>query len=166
VLRDAVLSLADEVPAGRALVNSGRLSVPTWLAGSPLNTPDAEPFEGWMVPGAPMDDAPLRGPRGDAWLLDAVCGAGNGFVLLHFGRAETATRRDGAGLGLALVELIDAAEPAPDALHDAQGLAARRYDARPGTCYLIRPDQHVAARWRHFDAAAVRAALARATGHT
>jgi 3-(3-hydroxy-phenyl)propionate hydroxylase len=29
VLRDAVLSLAGEVPAGRALVNSGRLSVPS-----------------------------------------------------------------------------------------------------------------------------------------
>jgi 3-(3-hydroxy-phenyl)propionate hydroxylase len=64
VLRDAVLSLADEVPAGRALVNSGRLSVPTWLIDSPLNTPDCDHFEGWMVPGAPMDDAPVRGPHG------------------------------------------------------------------------------------------------------
>ena len=60
VLRDAVLSLANEVPAGRALVNSGRLSVPTVLIDSPLNTPDTEAFEGWMVPGAPLDDAPVR----------------------------------------------------------------------------------------------------------
>ncbi len=74
-------------------------------------------------------------------------------------------RRVAATVGVALVELLDAAEPAPAALHDMQGLAARRYDAQPGTCYLIRPDQHVAARWRRFDAAAVRAALARATGH-
>jgi 3-(3-hydroxy-phenyl)propionate hydroxylase len=166
VLRDAVLSLADEVPAGRALVNSGRLSVPTWLHDSPLNTPDSEPFDGWMMPGAPMDDAPLRGPQGDAWLLDAVSRAGTGFVLLHFGRADDATRRAVADLKLSLVVLMDAAEPAPDALHDAQGLATRRYDARPGTCYLIRPDQHVAARWRRFDDSAVRAALARATGQT
>jgi 3-(3-hydroxy-phenyl)propionate hydroxylase len=163
VLRDAVLSLADEVPAVRALVNSGRLSVPTWLADSPLNTPDADSFDGWMTPGAPMDDAPLRGPRGDHWLLDAVSGARNAFTLLHFGRADDATRRTVAEAGLALVELLGAAEPAPDALHDAQALAARRYDARPGTCYLIRPDQHVAARWRRFDAAALRSALARAT---
>jgi 3-(3-hydroxy-phenyl)propionate hydroxylase len=165
VLRDAVLSLADEVPAGRALVNSGRLSVPTWLADSPLSTPDVDHFDGWMTPGAPMDDAPVRGPHGAGWLLDAVSGAGSGFALLHFGRADEDAHTAMAGLGLPLVELFDAAEPIPDALHDAQGWAARRYDARPGTCYLIRPDQHVAARWRRFDAAAVRAALARATGH-
>ncbi len=165
VLRDAVLSLADEVPAGRALVNSGRLSVPTWLTGSPLSTPDVDHFDGWMTPGAPMDDAPVRGPHGAGWLLDAVSSAGSGFVLLHFGRADEDAHTAMAGLGLPLVELFDAAEPTPDALHDVQGLAARRYDARPGTCYLIRPDQHVAARWRRFDAAAVRAALARATGH-
>jgi 3-(3-hydroxy-phenyl)propionate hydroxylase len=44
---------------------------------------------------------------------------------------------------------------------DTQGLLAQRYDGRPGTCYLIRPDQHIAARWRRFDAGAVRAALRR-----
>ena len=32
-----------------------------------------------------------------------------------------------------------------------------------GTVYLVRPDQTVAGRWRRFDAAAVRDALARAT---
>jgi 3-(3-hydroxy-phenyl)propionate hydroxylase len=163
VLRDAVLSLADEVPAVRALVNSGRLSVPTWLHDSPLNTPDVDAWDGWMMPGAPMDDAPLRGPNGGHWLLGEVSRAGHAFTLLHFGRADDAAHRAVAAAGLALVELLDAAEPAPDALHDTQGLAARRYDARPGTCYLIRPDQHVAARWRRFDAAALRSALARAT---
>ena len=48
-------------------------------------------------------------------------------------------------------------------LADAQGLMARRYDAQPGTAYLVRPDQHVAARWRAFDSSKVRAAVARAT---
>ena len=51
-------------------------------------------------------------------------------------------------------------------LQDPGGLFAQRYDARPGTTYLVRPDQHVAARWRRADLAAVRAALARATGQT
>ena len=48
-------------------------------------------------------------------------------------------------------------------VEDSEGLLAQRYDAAPGTVYLIRPDQHVAARWRGFDVAKIRAALRRAT---
>jgi len=170
VLRDAVLSLADEVPAGRALVNSGRLSVPTVLADSALNTPDSEAFDGWMVPGAPLDDAPVRGADGrEGWLLPHT---GNGFVLLRFGRPdaiESAAIEALAREPIAVHPLWVLAPGEPAAagqawVCDRDGLAARRCDARPGTCYLIRPDQHVAARWRRFDAAAVRAARGRATG--
>jgi 3-(3-hydroxy-phenyl)propionate hydroxylase len=170
VLRDAVLSLADDVPAGRALVNSGRLSVPTVLADSPLNTPDTESFEGWMVPGAPLDDAPVREAGGrEGWLLPHT---GNGFVLLRFGlpNAIEMAAIDALSSGCIALHPLLALPPAERApaghawVEDSSGLAARRCDARPGTCYLIRPDQHVAARWRRFDAAAVRAALGRATG--
>ena len=48
-------------------------------------------------------------------------------------------------------------------LRDCEGLLRQRYDGRPGTCYLLRPDQHVCARWRRFDADDVRAAIRRAT---
>jgi 3-(3-hydroxy-phenyl)propionate hydroxylase len=51
------------------------------------------------------------------------------------------------------------------AVVDREGLAAKRYDARPGTVYLLRPDQHVCARWRHFDLTAVRTAIALATAN-
>ena len=47
-------------------------------------------------------------------------------------------------------------------LWDREGLAAARYDAQPGSAVLLRPDQHVVARWRDFDAAAVVAARRRA----
>ena len=50
-------------------------------------------------------------------------------------------------------------------LIDAQGAVAQRYDLQEGTTYLVRPDQHVAARWRALDVAKVRAAVARATGN-
>ena len=45
-----------------------------------------------------------------------------------------------------------------------QGLLAQRYDGRPGTVYLVRPDQHVAARWREFDEDQIQAALRRCLG--
>jgi 3-(3-hydroxy-phenyl)propionate hydroxylase len=48
---------------------------------------------------------------------------------------------------------------------DTARRAQARLDARPGTAYLLRPDQHVAARWRALNLQQVRSALARATGH-
>jgi 3-(3-hydroxy-phenyl)propionate hydroxylase len=107
-----------------------------------------------MVPGAPADDAPLPSGR---WLLDLLPDA---FTLLLFvdryGDPQT----------------LDAMQPAIQALVGGHtgvctlavpcdGVAAQRYDARPGTAYLLRPDQHVAARWRSLDVAAVHAAVAR-----
>lgn len=167
--RNAVLQLARHHPFARKLVNSGRLSVPAFLVNSMLNTPDTDAFEGRMVPGAPMDDAPVRAGGHDAWLLDQL---GGRFVLMVFAPPQA---------GASLRELADAlaAGPIPvetvvvsaqaagieglPVLHDADGLVTRRYDGRPGTAYLVRPDQHVAARWRQPELAAVRAALARAT---
>jgi len=49
-------------------------------------------------------------------------------------------------------------------LVDTQGWMAKRYDAQPGTTYLLRPDQHVLARWRSLDGAYLQAAMARALG--
>ncbi|MDM4767330.1 FAD-dependent oxidoreductase [Pelomonas sp. SE-A7] len=145
-LRNAVLELARTEPFARPLVNSGRLSTPTPYVDSALNTPDAEAFEGRMKPGTACADAPLKTADGRAaWLLDHL---GQGFTLLSFGPAP-------AVQGLHLLEI-------GRELIDEQVLLAQRYDARPGTVYLIRPDQHVAARWRSFDAAAVQAALDRA----
>ncbi|MEK9721542.1 MAG: FAD-dependent oxidoreductase, partial [Quisquiliibacterium sp.] len=49
-------------------------------------------------------------------------------------------------------------------LIDADGLVARRYDAREMTAYLVRPDQYVSARFRKFHLNSVRGALDRASG--
>jgi len=173
LFRNAALELARSQPFARKLVNSGRLSVPAFLVNSALNTPDADPFKGNMVPGAPLDDAPVRAAGHDAWLLDQL---GNRFQLLVF--ADSVEQVDPA-LRAQVAALADAPIPVDTVLittragidsagltvlQDREGLVAQRFDARPGACYLIRPDQHVAARWRQFDVAAVRSALARATG--
>jgi 3-(3-hydroxy-phenyl)propionate hydroxylase len=170
--RNAVLTLARDHAFARALVNSGRLSVPTHYVDSPLNTPDTEAFAGSMAPGAPLADAPVQQQGRPGWLLQHT---GQRFVLLLFvadaqaldaGSHETIARlADGP---LPVQTLLVAARPAdPPAgaslVVDVKGVAARRLDATPGTAYLLRPDQHVAARWRRLDLGAVLAALARAT---
>ncbi|MBP8860614.1 MAG: FAD-dependent oxidoreductase, partial [Ottowia sp.] len=81
VFRNAVLQLAAKYPFARALVNSGRLSVPSWLATSSLNTPDGDAFEGQMIPGAPLADAPVEVAGQPGWLLHQL---GNRFQLLHY----------------------------------------------------------------------------------
>ncbi|MEK8051390.1 FAD-dependent oxidoreductase [Ideonella sp. DXS22W] len=170
--RNAVLTLAGEHAFARALVNSGRLSVPAHLLDSALNTPDAAPFEGLMRPGAPMADAPVQRQGRPGWLLRE---AGNRFQLMLFvptAESLSAAQREAIArladapipVHTLLVAERDGVAPAGATLVvDATGTARHRYDARPGTAYLLRPDQHVAARWRQLDAAAVRAAVARAT---
>jgi 3-(3-hydroxy-phenyl)propionate hydroxylase len=173
--RDAVLALARDHGFARQLVNSGRLSVPATLAASPLNTPDQDAFTGPMVPGAPCADAPVRVDDRHAWLLDQI---GGEFTLLLFGRggemppATVEALRDLAGTApvpvrVVVVEPRGAHPRAPQGVRviGEDGMVSQRFDARPGTAYLLRPDQHVCARWRSFDASRVRAALARATGN-
>ncbi|MBW8269570.1 FAD-dependent oxidoreductase [Caldovatus aquaticus] len=171
--RDAVLRLARDCPFARRLVNSGRLSVPATLRDSPLNTPDEEPFAGAMVPGAPATDAPVRAGGRPSWFLRHV---GDTFSLVHFLGAAEAPPAALRGLAAeaavplrALAVALPGADPPapgdPAVIEDAEGLLAARFDACPGTTYLLRPDQHVCARWRRLDPPRVRAALARATGH-
>ena len=172
--RNAVLELAAQHPFARALVNSGRLSVPSWLASSSLNTPDTDAFQGQMIPGAPMADAPVRTAGGDGWLLHQV---GNRFQALHYvddaAALDTDTTRALSQLashGIDVEPIVVARRGQAPAgirtLIDGKGCMAQRYDLQPGTTYLLRPDQHVAARWRTLNAASVKAALARATGNT
>ena len=165
LFRNAALELARTQPFARRLVNSGRLSVPSFLVHSALNTPDVDSFAGNMVPGAPLDDAPVRAAGQDAWLLDQL---GNRFALMVFVDGEQgldpAQRTSLQTLAHAAipVQLITVGRGGD--VDDPQGLVARRYDAQPGTAYLIRPDQHVVARWRGVNLAAVQAALDRASG--
>ena len=47
---------------------------------------------------------------------------------------------------------------------DREGLLTTRLDASPGATYVIRPDQHLAARMRMADPARIRQAVARIMG--
>ena len=172
LFRDAVLALARDHAFARTLVNSGRLSMPSCLAASPLNTPDSSAFTSDMRPGAAMDDAPMKEQGSDFWLLDRV---GNRFMALVHVSDPAALDSESAAHFKALARACPALDvvlvsagpgTAPGGLRvfeDAAGRYAERYDSRPGTVYLLRPDQHVAARFRDLDAGQLQAALARAT---
>ena len=64
VFRDATLALAKEFPFARKLVNSGRLSVPSVLDNSPLNSRNTDHFAAIMRPGSPAADAPGQNGKG------------------------------------------------------------------------------------------------------
>jgi 3-(3-hydroxy-phenyl)propionate hydroxylase len=147
--RDAVLDLSEHHAFARRLVNSGRLSVPSVHDGSPLNGADDDGLPPRTRPGAPAADAPVGG----GWLLDRL---GGGFQLLTIGVEAP----DDMTLGPISVERVALAVE-----EDATGALRERYlGDSDAAIYLMRPDQHIAARWKHFDAEAVSKALRRATG--
>lgn len=170
LFRDATLTLAKDHAFARSLVNSGRLSVPATLHGSVLNSADADMFAGRLVPGAPAADAPLQRADGTrTWLLREL--GSDGFTALWcdggLDTSKQAAEFEAAARDLAPLKLLRIGSAgAPGMLHDIDGLCAQRYDLQPGTLVLLRPDQHVSARWRAPNGAALRAALQRALGVT
>jgi 3-(3-hydroxy-phenyl)propionate hydroxylase len=146
--RDAVLALARTEAFARPLINSGRLSTATQYPHSELNTadPEGQVFECALQPGSNAQDGLVNGH----WFLGLL---GRDFTLVVWGRAPAnlAQQLAQAPMPIKVVEVST----------DAKTLA-QRYDAREGTAYLFRPDQHVCARWRCVDAAAVLSAQSRA----
>lgn len=141
LLRDAALSLAKSHAFAKRMVNSGRLSMPTAYAASPLSTPCDGGWDAGPPPGAPIVDARV----------------GEGYLTEHLGRDFTLLAGDEATAVLAPpgVAVVVA---------DGQDELCARFALAPGRAYLIRPDGHVAARFLHAEKGAIRAALRRARG--
>lgn len=154
-LRQAVLSLAKETEFGKRMVNGGRLSVPCSYD-SPLSSPDADAWRAGPPPGRSMLDAPIATRAGEqAYLTDAFRKSGTDFTLLSFSNGAVIDTPDG---------VKDIRIGGDGGLADPSGLVAKRYDAAPGSAYLLRPDGYVAARFRHPTREAIVAALSRAAG--
>jgi 3-(3-hydroxy-phenyl)propionate hydroxylase len=155
-LRKAVLSLAKETEFGKRMVNGGRLSTPS-VYETPLSTADGDAWRGGARPGASMPDAPVATANGEPlFLTEAFIRQGSQFTLLEFGNGAAGIAPE----GVAKIRI-----GGEGGLVDPDGFAAARYDAEPGTAYMLRPDGYVAARFRHPARSALDLALARASGY-
>jgi hypothetical protein len=141
LLRDAALSLALRHPFAGEFANP-RNMLPYTYADSPLVIQDVEPWQGGAKPGAICPNL----PQGAGYLSDQL---GAAFTLLTFGRVPVVPPHPWLKvLGFA-----------------ADGPEARAFGAAEGSAYLIRPDMHVAARWKKATAGGIDLALQKNLGH-
>jgi 3-(3-hydroxy-phenyl)propionate hydroxylase len=141
VFRNAVLDLARKHEFARPFVNSGRLSVPCTYDGFALFGTDALNGPDVSRPGSSCLDAPVD----DWFLLDKLS---QGFSLLSVG-GDAPQAVTFAGITTKVVHI---AHPSPEMSQRYLGDASQ-------AIYLIRPDQHIVARWAVFDAEQVEYAL-------
>jgi 3-(3-hydroxy-phenyl)propionate hydroxylase len=138
LMRSAALSLALTEPWAKPFANPRQMQ-PYTYADSPITQPDTgDSFATGPVPGA----AALNARRADGrYLLD---GTGTGFAGLYFAKQPGAFPLD--------IETLNSALKTRDPLFTAVTVSdpaiAALYGAEPGSYYLLRPDQHVAGRWR------------------
>ena len=134
--RNAALELAQHYPSARSLINSGRLSDPFRYFRSSLVTPDVD--TDWKTDlrvGYTAKDASFR----QGFLIDEL---GNDFSLLIYGRPVFQHH---------LVKVVSIAESDEEVIE--------KYDLRPNSWYLFRPDHHIAARERAFDQEVINQAI-------
>jgi 3-(3-hydroxy-phenyl)propionate hydroxylase len=168
LLRDAVLSLSLTQDFVRPLYH-WRTSRPHEYTRSALNcsTDDDALFTAGPAHGAPPQDVRLAG---GVHLLDH---AGPGFTLVYAAAghelppalhdAVENLRARGVPLRVVAAGATEPVRGADVVLPDADGRLRQRYGMTgPGAAYLLRPDQHVCARWLSLDAAKLRAAIATA----
>lgn len=170
LLRDAVLSLSLTQPFVGPLYH-WRTSRPHEYGASPLNSPgdDNALFQAGPGHGAPPRNICL-GP--DDHLLDhldhgftLICATGGPALPAALREAVQAFRQRGLPLRVIAVGARVPVAGADETLPDANGHLRARHGLRSdGGAYLLRPDQHVCARWMGLDADRLRAALSQAIG--
>jgi 3-(3-hydroxy-phenyl)propionate hydroxylase len=165
LLRDAVLSLSLTQHFVRPLYH-WRTSRPHAYTHAMLNSPDDDNrlFTAGPAHGAPPQNIRLAA---NDFLLDHL---GGGFDLLYFTQAQAVpapimqvvdqARARGVPLRIVAIGTSQPVQGADVTLADADGHFHQRYGVPDsGAAYLLRPDQHVCARWLNLDASRLQVAL-------
>jgi 3-(3-hydroxy-phenyl)propionate hydroxylase len=177
IFRDAVLSLSKKVEGIRPFINSGRLSMPAIYADSPLNSPDFDEFKGDAQVGSPCIDAPIQKSGGKTWLLKILgrkycglyfCGNHDNLNKTTFKHLNKLTT---AEIPLHIIIVANNVTFKQNKngftyIIDSEKKVKERYDGKSGTFYLIRPDQHIAARWKSFNLEKVQNAIRKSIGYS
>lgn len=145
IMRDAALSLALTHSFAGQLANPRQMTAYRY-ADSPGVIPNDETFTHGPSVGAVLEDAAL----GDHFLSDML---GTGFSILCFDDdlAQDLTEAFGKTGDMTIVNVAK------------HGQLASKYDAEPRTAYLVRPDMHIAGRWKQVDGPTLLAAYQRVT---
>jgi len=157
LVRNAILDLARHHGWAREMVNTGRLSVATVYADSPLNRERGEFDAPRAQPGAAAPDGKVS-EGGEARFF--VAGLQGRFTVAYFG---TAGPKIEGPQGVAVETLAVLRESAASTLRtliDEAGALAARYGAGDGATYVFRPDGHVLARCKGVDAEFAKGAIA------
>ena len=171
LLRNAVLSLSLTQDFVRPLYH-WRTSRPHAYIHSKLNckNDDNDLFSQGPARGAPPQNVCLGK---EDFLLDHL---GGGFDLLYFTRLAkipeaiqsvvTDQRKKGIPIRILAIGALQPVSGADVSLPDTAGQVGLRYGvSHEGAAYLLRPDQHVCARWLSLDAQRLEAALQYALPH-
>lgn len=151
-LRDAALGLASTSDFAKRMVNSGRLSTASAYPVSELNTPDRDAWSAGPQPGTVVPDAPLLARNGHRQFLSEALGSGFSIIVAQ-------PWPQGIPADTSVVSIGDHGSH-----RDVDGLLTARFDLTAGAAYLVRPDMHVAARFRAPTPTAIALALRRAKG--
>ena len=156
--RDAVFLLSEEMPFARQLINSGRLSSPHFYKDSPLNSMDDPLFKSeGASPGELSIDTSVFGGEDAVWLLTEL---GTQFCLLVFVDEplffsnKIRNLRELACSWKPKIKIVFVSDQEIDSkngaliLSDKNNTCFKKWAAKPGSVYLIRPDQYIAARWK------------------
>ena len=174
--REAVFSLSERMPFARSLVNSGRLSMPHFYKDSPLNSIDDPSFKAkGPRPGELSIDTSVFEGDDAVWLLTEL---GTEFCLLLFVdeplffNDKIRHLRELACLSKPKIKIVFISDReiinknGALILSDKNNTCFKKWAAKAGSVYLIRPDQYIAARWKDSPPLKeINCALEKATGN-